>query len=103
MVVGIAGLRVITRELDLPWVPDNEVESAVRFQSEEVIPFPVDKTILSTQVLGDNTAEDGTVTRRVLVAAAHRELVDGVVAAVALVLDADIEVLDIDNARERVG
>ncbi len=82
VVVGIAGLRVITRELDLPWVPDDEVESAVRFQSEEVIPFPPDKTILSTQVLGDNKAEDGTVTRRVLVAAAHRELVDGVVAAV---------------------
>src|ERR1700689_1378666 len=82
VVVGIAGLRVITRELDLPWVPDNEVESAVRFQSEEVIPFPVDKTILSTQLLGDQTADDGTVTRRVLVAAAHRELVDGVVAAV---------------------
>jgi len=82
VVVGIAGLRVITRELDLPWVPDNEVESAVRFQSEEVIPFPVDKTLLSTQLLGDKTAEDGTVTRRVLVAAAHRELVDGVVSAV---------------------
>ncbi len=82
VVVGIAGLRVITRELDLPWVPDSEVESAVHFQSEEVIPFPVDKTILSTQLLGDNKADDGTVTRRVLVAAAHRELVDGVVAAV---------------------
>jgi type IV pilus assembly protein PilM len=82
VVVGIAGLRVITRELDLPWVPDGEVESAVRFQSEEVIPFPVDKTILSTQLLGDQKADDGTVTRRVLVAAAHRELVDGVVAAV---------------------
>ncbi len=82
VVVGIAGLRVITRELDLPWVPDGEVESAVRFQSEEVIPFPVDKTILSTQVLGDNTADDGAVTRRVLVAAAHRDLVDGVVSAV---------------------
>lgn len=82
VVVGIAGLRVITRELDLPWVPDGEVESAVRFQSEEVIPFPVDKTILSTQVLGDNTADDGTVTRRILVAAAHRDLVDGVVSAV---------------------
>jgi len=82
VVVGIAGLRVITRELDLPWVPDNEVESAVRFQSEEVIPFPVDKTLLSTQLLGDKTADDGTVTRRVLVAAAHRELVDGVVSAV---------------------
>jgi type IV pilus assembly protein PilM len=82
VVVGIAGLRVITRELDLPWVPDSEVDSAVHFQSEEVIPFPAEKTILSTQLLGDNKADDGTVTRRVLVAAAHRELVDGVVAAV---------------------
>lgn len=81
VVVGIAGLRAITRELDLPWVPDEDVDSAVRFQSEEVIPFPPDKTILSAQVLSDNTAPDGTKTRRVLVAAAHRDLVDGVVAA----------------------
>jgi type IV pilus assembly protein PilM len=81
VVVGIAGLRAITRELDLPWVPDEDVDSAVRFQSEEVIPFPPDKTILSAQVLADQTAPDGTKTRRVLVAAAHRDLVDGVVAA----------------------
>jgi type IV pilus assembly protein PilM len=81
VVVGIAGLRAITREVDLPWVPDEDVDSAVRFQSEEVIPFPPDKTILSAQVLSDNTAPDGTKTRRVLVAAAHRDLVDGVVAA----------------------
>ena len=81
VVVGIAGLRAITREIDLPWVPDEDVDSAVRFQSEEVIPFPPDKTILSAQVLADQTAPDGTKTRRVLVAAAHRDLVDGVVAA----------------------
>ena len=49
VVVGVAGLRAITRELDLPWVPDEDVDSAVRFQSEEVIPFPPDKTILSAQ------------------------------------------------------
>lgn len=81
VVVGIAGLRVITRELDLPWVPDDEVDSAVRFQSEEVIPFTPDKTLLSVQVMGEGTAEDGSRTRRVLVAAAHRDLVDGIVAA----------------------
>ncbi len=79
VVVGIAGLRAITREVDLPWVPDEDLDSAVRFQSEEVIPFPPDKTILSTQVLADTTAPDGSRTRRVLVAAAHRDLVDGVV------------------------
>src|SRR3974390_3522029 len=74
VVVGIAGLRAITRELDLPWVPDSEVDSAVRFQSEEGIPFPPDKTLLSAQVLADASNADGTRTRRVLVAAAHRDL-----------------------------
>jgi type IV pilus assembly protein PilM len=82
VVIGIAGLRAITREIDLPFVPDNEIDSAVRFQSEEVIPFPPDKTILSAQVLADFTAPDGTAMRRVLVAAAHRDLVEGVVNAV---------------------
>ena len=93
VVVGIAGLRAITRELDLPWVPDGEVDSAVRFQSEEVIPFTPDKTLLSAQVLADNMSEDGVKTRRVLVAAAHRDLVDGVVGAVE---EAGLEVQGVD-------
>lgn len=93
VVVGIAGLRAITREIDLPWVPDEEVDSAVRFQSEEVIPFTPDKTLLSAQVLSDNVAADGTKTRRVLVAAAHRDLVDGVVGAVE---QAGLEVAGVD-------
>ncbi|MHB1503919.1 MAG: type IV pilus assembly protein PilM [Acidimicrobiales bacterium] len=82
VVIGLAGLRAITRELDLPFVPDDEVDSAVRFQSEEVIPFPAERTVFSTQVLADYTGPDGNQMRRVLVAAAHRDLVDGVIAAV---------------------
>jgi type IV pilus assembly protein PilM len=82
VIVGIAGLRAITREIDLPFVPDNEVDSAVRFQSEEVIPFPPDQTILSSQVLADYTSPEGDKMRRVLVAAAHIDLVNGVIGAV---------------------
>ncbi len=82
VIVGIAGLRAITREIDLPFVPDNEVDSAVRFQSEEVIPFPPDQTILSSQVLADYTSPEGDKMRRVLVAAAHIDLVNGVIDAV---------------------
>ncbi len=81
VIVGIAGLRAITREIDLPYVPDNEVDSAVRFQSEEVIPFPPDLTILSSQVLADYTSPEGQKMRRVLVAAAHIDLVNGVIDA----------------------
>ncbi|HXW34271.1 MAG TPA: type IV pilus assembly protein PilM [Acidimicrobiales bacterium] len=82
VIVGLAGLRAITREIDLPYVPDNEIDSAVRFQSEEVIPFPPEKTLLSAQVLADYQSPDGAQMRRVLVAAAHRDLVDGVVSVV---------------------
>ena len=60
VIVGIAGLRAITREIDLPFVPDDEVDSAVRFQSEEVIPFPPDQTILSSQILADYTTPRAT-------------------------------------------
>jgi type IV pilus assembly protein PilM len=79
VIVGIAGLRAITREIDLPFVPDNEVDSAVRFQSEEVIPFPPDQTILSSQILSDYTSPEGDKMRRILVAAAHIDLVNGVI------------------------
>ena len=79
VIVGIAGLRAITREIDLPFVPDNEVDSAVRFQSEEVIPFPPEQTILSSQILADYTSPEGDKMRRVLVAAAHTDLVNGVI------------------------
>ncbi len=82
VIVGIAGLRAITREIDLPYVPDDEVASAVRFQSEEVIPFPPEQTVLSSQVLGDYTNDEGAKMRRVLVAAAHAELVNGVIEVV---------------------
>ena len=80
--LGIAGLRAITRELDMPHVPNSELDSAVGLQALDVIPFPMDKTLLSARPLEDITAADGTPMRRVLLAAAHRDLVDPLLEAV---------------------
>lgn len=80
--LGIAGLRAITRELDMPHVPDNELDSAVRLQALDVIPFPVEKTLMSARPLEELIAPDGTAIRRVLLAAAHRDLVDPLLEAV---------------------
>ena len=80
--IGVSGLRAILREVDLPFIPDEEVDSAIRFQAEEVIPFPPEKTVLSSNLLFDYTTSDGRSMRRVLVAAAHRDLIDSVLAAV---------------------
>jgi type IV pilus assembly protein PilM len=80
--LGIAGLRAITRELDMPSVPDSELDSAVRLQALDVIPFPVDKTLMSARPLEDVTSPDGVSMRRVLLAAAHRDIVDPLLEAV---------------------
>ncbi|MGH9304504.1 MAG: type IV pilus assembly protein PilM [Acidimicrobiales bacterium] len=81
--LGIAGLRAITRELEMPQVPDSELDAAVRLQALDVIPFPADKTLLSARPLEDFSATDGTPMRRVLLAAAHRDLVEPLIAAVS--------------------
>lgn len=49
--VGIAGPRVIVRTVDLPEMPDAELDGAIRFQAGELIPIPLDDAVLDFQVL----------------------------------------------------
>ena len=80
--LGVAGLRAITREVDMPPLPPDELDDAVRFQADQVIPFPLERTSISAKVIAQYTDADGAPQIRVLVAAAHRDLIDGVVDAV---------------------
>ena len=77
--LGIAGLRAIMRELEMPMVPDSEIDSAVRLQALDVIPFAIDKALISARPLEETVSPSGMPERRVLVAAAHRDLVDPLV------------------------
>lgn len=80
--LGVAGLRAITREVDMPPLPPDELDEAVRFQAHDVVPFPIAETATSAKVIAQYQDADGSPQIRVLVAAAHRDLVDGVVEAV---------------------
>lgn len=93
VVLGIAGLRAITREVDMPPLPPDELDEAVAFEADQVVPFPMDQTVISSKVMAQFTDEEGTQKIRVLVAAAHRELIDGVVTAVR---EAGLEPVGID-------
>ncbi len=77
--LGIVGLRAITRELGMPLVPDSEIDSAVRLQALDVIPFAIDRALISARPLEETVGANGLPERRVLVAAAHRDLVDPLV------------------------
>ena len=80
--LGIAGLRAITRELDMPHVPDSELDAAVRLQALDVIPFPVEKTVMSARPLEELTGPDGTAIRRVLLGGSPPGFVDPLLEAV---------------------
>ena len=91
--VGIAGLRAIMRELEMPLVPDSEIDAAVRLQALDVIPFAIDRALISARPLEETIGANGMPERRVLVAAAHRDLVDPLV---KIVTDAGLTPISVE-------
>ncbi len=73
--IGVAGVRAITRDIEIPYVPDDEVDSVVRFQASEVLPFSSDQVVMQSQVFSDFAGADGGMMRKVQVVAAHKEVV----------------------------
>ncbi len=74
--VGVAGLRAIIRDIEIGNVPEKELEDVIKFQGQEIIPFPAEQAILSSRLIGDITKSDGAIAKKVLIAAAHRGLVE---------------------------
>lgn len=95
--LGVAGLRAITREIELPPVPPEEVTAAVTLQAEDIVPFPVERSSIASAVISRTEDADGLPLIRVLVAAAHRDLIDGLVAAVEEA-GLEPEAIDLDTA-----
>jgi len=91
--VGVAGLRAIIREIDMPLMPPSELDSAVRYKADEVIPFSMDETVLSSKVIAQVTSPEGPPMLRVLVGAAHAETIASIVAAIQM---AGLELISID-------
>jgi|GEM_PF-173173 len=81
--VGLTGSRVVVRVVDMPAMPDDELDGAVRFSAADHIPIPLDEAVLAHAVLEPAPPGDGGPPLvRVLVAAAHRSALDGLLAAV---------------------
>lgn len=73
--LSVSGLRAITRQLELPPLPENEVEAAARLAALEVIPFAPERSVVSVCRVPETPPERPTV----LVDAAQRDLLEGLV------------------------
>jgi type IV pilus assembly protein PilM len=87
--IGVASPRVLVRTVDLPTMSDEELAGALRFQAQELIPIPLEDAVLDFQVLEalpiPEAAPGGPPLQpmsRVLLAAAHKDLIANLTGAV---------------------
>jgi type IV pilus assembly protein PilM len=67
--VGVSNQRVVVRQVDLPFMEDSELTSALRFQVQEYIPIPVEECELDYYKLEEVVEEETRMIRLLLVAA----------------------------------
>ncbi len=79
--VGVSNQRVVVRQVDLPYMEEDELASALKFQVQEHIPIPVEEAELDFQKLEELTGEGDTRLIRILLVAADKEMVANHVAA----------------------
>ncbi len=75
--LGISNNRIGVRVFEIEGVTDaRQLENAIRFRAEEVLPIPLDEAVLDYVVLDEDVREDGTPVKRILLVVAYREVVD---------------------------
>jgi type IV pilus assembly protein PilM len=92
--LGISNNRIGVRVFQIEGVTDaRQLENAIRFRAEEVLPIPLDEAVLDYVVLDDEVREDGTPVQRILLVVAYREVVERFVQACR---GAGLEVVGVD-------
>ena len=80
--LGVANQRVVVRTIEMPAVADpDEMRQMVELEAVNHIPIPPDQAIIDYQTVGWFEDESGP-RQRLVVVAAHREMVDTLVSAV---------------------
>jgi type IV pilus assembly protein PilM len=92
--LGVATNRIGVRAFEMAGVDDDrQLSNAVRFRAQEAVAIPADEAVLDYHVVNETVDESGAVNRRIVLAAAYRESIDGYIAACK---DAHIALIGID-------
>ncbi len=81
VVIGVANQKVVVRQVDLPWMPLDELKKSLGFQVQDFVPMPVEQAVLDFHPLEEvaNTA-GGRMIRGLLVAASRDMVMNSVLA-----------------------
>jgi type IV pilus assembly protein PilM len=82
VILGVSNQKVIVRPLDLPFMDEDELDSAVKYQVQEFIPIPIDDAIVDYEVVEEYMTGEDERMQTVLLAAAHREMIQSFMDAV---------------------
>jgi type IV pilus assembly protein PilM len=82
VVLGVANQKVIVRQVDLPWMPNDELRKSLPMQVQDFIPIPVEQAILDYHAIEEVNDGAGARALRVLLVAASRDMVQGALDAV---------------------
>ncbi|MGI9540054.1 MAG: type IV pilus assembly protein PilM [Miltoncostaeaceae bacterium] len=78
--LGVANQRVVVRTIEVPATDDREARKAVvEAEAADKIPMPSDRSVIDFQPIERLVTDEGA-TDRVIVVAAHRDMVEGMVA-----------------------
>jgi type IV pilus assembly protein PilM len=90
---ALSSYSVITKKVQIPFVEEEELESMVAMEVENVIPFPMKEIYYSYYVMGVDEEKQDMM--NVQVVAAKREIVDGYI-KVFHAAGLDLQILDVD-------
>jgi type IV pilus assembly protein PilM len=80
--LGVANQQIVVRVVELPRIEDEKQrDAAVRFQAAEAIAMPLDEAVLDHQIAGYTDAPDGTPRMQVVIVAARRSMIEGLLEA----------------------
>ena len=57
VVIGVANQKVIVRQVDLPWMPADEMKKSLAFQVQDFVPMPVEQAVLDFHPLEELTGD----------------------------------------------
>jgi type IV pilus assembly protein PilM len=80
--LGVSNQQIVVRVVELPRIEDEKQrDAAVRFQAAEAIAMPLDEAVLDHQVAGFTQAPDGSPRMQVVLVAARRSMIEGLLEA----------------------